>query len=218
MTKEVRTGAAPVSKYAAKKIARAKAAAEEAAKANVVEEISAEMAANATNVADDGVDTDGSIQGVSETSAKPVNKKERANALPPIVNKFPEHVVQIALLIKNNAEIRRFTALGILNYLLQKGEIKGTARFVSFKWNKFAVKCSGLVREYSYSEPFFLNALVAAFASFSASAQRTIDAFCRKEMSIGISKAVNQEEVENIAALNEEYQQEHIATDVTDGE
>lgn len=218
MTKEVKTSAAPVSKYAAKKIARAKAAAEEAAKANVVEEISAEMAANATNVTDNGVDTDGSTQGVGETSAKPANKKERANALPPIVNKFPEHVVQIALLIKNNAEIRRFTALGILNYLLQKGEIKGTARFVSFKWNKFAVKCSGLVREYSYSEPFFLNALVAAFASFSASAQRTIDAFCRKEMSIGISKAVNQEEVENIAALNEEYQQEHIATDVTDGE
>lgn len=218
MTKEVKTGAAPVSKYAAKKIARAKAAAEEAAKANVVEEISAEMAAGATKIADNGFDTDGSTQGVGEMAAKPANKKERVNALPPIVNKFPEHVVQIALLIKNNAEIRRFTALGILNYLLQKGEIKGTARFVSFKWNKFAVKCSGLVREYSYSEPFFLNALVAAFASFSASAQRTIDAFCRKEMSIGISKAVNQEEVENIAALNEEYQQEHIATDVTDGE
>lgn len=218
MTKEVKTGAAPVSKYAAKKIARAKAAAEEAAKANVAEEISAEMDANATKIADDGFDTESSTQGVGEMAAKTANKKERANALPPIVNKFPEHVVQIALLIKNNAEIRRFTALGILNYLLQKGEIKGTARFVSFKWNKFAVKCSGLVREYSYSEPFFLNALVAAFASFSASAQRTIDAFCRKEMSIGITKAVNQEEVENIAALNEEYQQEHIATDVTDGE
>lgn len=218
MTKEVKTGAAPVSKYAAKKIARAKAAAEEAAKANVVEEISAEVAANATKIVDDGFDTTGSTQGVGGMADKPANKKERANALPPIVNKFPEHVVQIALLIKNNAEIRRFTALGILNYLLQKGEIKGTARFVSFKWNKFAVKCSGLVREYSYSEPFFLNALVAAFASFSASAQRTIDAFCRKEMSVGISKAVNQEEVENIAALNEEYQQEHIATDVTAGE
>lgn len=218
MTKEVKTGAAPVSKYAAKKIARAKAAAEEAAKTNVAEEIAADLAADVNKIVDDGPDDDAVNTATNEPLTKSTNKKERANALPSIVNKFPEHVVQIALLIKNNAEIRRFTALGILNYLLQKGEIKGTARFVSFKWNKFAVKCSGLVREYSYSEPFFLNALVAAFASFSASAQRTIDAFCRKEMSIGISKAVNQEEVDNIAALNEEYQQEHIATNVTDGE
>ena len=77
---------------------------------------------------------------------------------------------------------------------------------VSFKWNKFAVKANGLMREYSYNEPFFLNALVAAFSSFSASAQRTIDAFCKKEMSVGITKAVDQEEVDNIAALNEQYQ------------
>ena len=218
MTKEVKTGAAPVSKYAAKKIARAKAAAEEAAKAAAVEETAVDLSANSNTVIDNGFDTDGLTQGTCEMPAKPANKKEKPNALPPIVNKFPDHVVQIALLIKNNAEIRRFTALGILNYLLQKGEIKGTARFVSFKWNKFAVKCSGLVREYSYSEPFFLNALVAAFASFSASAQRTIDAFCRKEMSVSISKAVNQEEVDNIAALNEEYQQEHSATYITAAE
>ena len=218
MTKEVKTGAAPVSKYAAKKIARAKAAAEEAAKTNVAEEIAADLAADVNKIVDDGPDDNVVNTATNESLTKSTNKKERANALPPIVNKFPDHVVQIALLIKNNAEIRRFTALGILNYLLQKGEIKGTARFVSFKWNKFAVKCSGLVREYSYSEPFFLNALVAAFASFSASAQRTIDAFCRKEMSVSISKAVNQEEVDNIAALNEEYQQEHSATDVAAAE
>ena len=119
---------------------------------------------------------------------------------------YPEHIVAVALIIKNNAEIRRFTALGILNYLLQKGEIKGDKRYVSFKWNKFAVKANGLMREFSYNEPFFLNALVAAFSSFSASAQRTIDAFCKKEMSVGITKAVDQEEVDNITALNEEYQ------------
>lgn len=206
MTKEVKTGAAPVSKYAAKKIARAKAAAEEAAKTNVAEEIAADLAADVNKIVDDGPDDDAVNTATNKPLTKPTNKKERANALPSIVNKFPEHVVQIALLIKNNAEIRRFTALGVLNYLLQKGEIKGTARYVSFKWNKFAVKCNGLMREYSYNEPFFLNALVASFASFSASAQRTIDNFCKKEMSVGINKAVDSEEVENIVALNEEYQ------------
>lgn len=190
MTKEVRTGAAPVSKYAAKKAARAKAANEETQtieSATAVEETAAET-------------TDAQTQ-------KPVkDKKPKVKGIAPAAANYPEHIVAIALIIKNNAEIRRFTALGILNYLLQKGEIKGDNRYVSFKWNKFAVKCNGLMREYSYTEPFFINALVASFNSFSASAQRTIDAFCHKEMSVSINKAVDKEEVETITALNEEYQ------------
>ena len=194
MTKVKETGAAPVSKYAAKKAARAKAAVEESAQTVVVEQASAENVETAA------------VEETRPNTSKPSKDKKKKDGLPPIAANFPEHVVQIALLIKNNAEIRRFTALGILNYLLQKGEIKGTARYVSFKWNKFAVKCNGLMREYSYNEPFFLNALVASFASFSASAQRTIDNFCKKEMSVGINKAVDSEEVENIVALNEEYQ------------
>lgn len=193
MEKSKKTGAAPVSKYAAKKIARAKAAAEETAQAVVTEKVSEEV----TEVVDN----------TAQTSAKPQQsaKREKKNNLPPVTNSYPEHFVQLALIIKNNAEIRRFTALGILNYLLQKGEIKGEHRFVTFKWNKFAVKCNGLVREFSYNEPFFLNALVASFASFSASAQNVIDAFCRKEMSVGIEKAVDSEEVGFIKELNDDY-------------
>lgn len=206
MTKIEKTGAAPVSKYAAKKAARTKANAEETANAklnNEVEETTdAQQAGEVTNAPKPDVLDLTPTPTKSQQKAKKDKKKE----LPPITGHYPDHIVQIALLIKNNAEIRRFTALGILNYLLQKGEIKGNARYVSFKWNKFAVKCNGLMREYSYNEPFFLNALVASFASFSASAQRTIDHFCKQEMSVGISKAVDQEEVENIAVLNEQYQ------------
>lgn len=198
MTKEVNTGAAPVSKYAAKKAARAKAAVEETiVEATTTEEVVTQTGEESVTPA---------TPEVANLTTKPAKDKKKKDGLPPVVANFPEHVVQIALLIKNNAEIRRFTALGILNYLLQKGEIRGDKRYVSFKWNKFAVKANGLMREYSYNEPFFLNALVAAFSSFSASAQRTIDAFCKKEMSVGIAKAVDQEEVENIAALNEQYQ------------
>lgn len=198
MTEKVNAGAAPVSKYAAKKAANAKAAVEEAK----VETVATEE----TQFQPDEEDTAASIPEAAKPNAKRIKDKKKKDGLPPIAANFPEHVVQIALLIKNNAEIRRFTALGILNYLLQKGEIRGDKRYVSFKWNKFAVKANGLMREYSYNEPFFLNALVAAFSSFSASAQRTIDAFCKKEMSVGIGKAVDQEEVDNIAALNEQYQ------------
>ena len=57
------------------------------------------------------------------------------------------------------------------------------------------------MREYPYTEPFFINALVAAFTSFSASAQITIDNFCHKEMSVGIDKAVDQEEVNEILGM-----------------
>lgn len=198
MTEKVNAGAAPVSKYAAKKAANAKAAIEE----TKVETVATEEA----KVQTDEEDIAAPIPEAAKPSAKRIKDKKKKDGLPPIAANFPEHVVQIALLIKNNAEIRRFTALGILNYLLQKGEIRGDKRYVSFKWNKFAVKANGLMREYSYNEPFFLNALVAAFSSFSASAQRTIDAFCKKEMSVGIGKAVDQEEVDNIAALNEQYQ------------
>lgn len=144
---------------------------------------------------------------------KPYNREKNADGLPAVVDNFPKHVVGIALLIKNNAEIRRFTALGVLNYLLQKGEITGDHRYVTFKWNKFAVKANNLMREYSYNEPFFLNALVAAFSSFSASAQRIIDEFCRQEMSIGLNKAVDQDEVNDIVALNEQYQNKEAVTD-----
>lgn len=214
MTKIEKTGAAPVSKYAAKKAARAKANAEETANAKLNNEVEETTGAQqAGEVADAPKPT---ILDLTPTPAKPQQKakKDKKKELPPITGHYPDHIVQIALLIKNNAEIRRFTALGILNYLLQKGEIKGNARYVSFKWNKFAVKCNGLMREYSYNEPFFLNALVASFASFSASAQRTIDHFCKQEMSVGISKAVDQEEVENIAVLNEQYQ--GIGNEVSD--
>ena len=206
MTKIEKTGAAPVSKYAAKKAARAKANAEEAANATLNNEVEETTTAQQAGEVANGSKPD--VPTPAPTPAKPQQKakKDKKKELPPVTGRYPDHVVQIALIIKNNAEIRRFTALGVLNYLLQKGEIKGNARYVSFKWNKFAVKCNGLMREYSYNEPFFLNALVASFASFSASAQRTIDHFCKQEMSVGISKAVDSEEVDNIVALNEEYQ------------
>lgn len=131
-------------------------------------------------------------------------------------DRYPEHIVAIATIVKNNAEIRRFTALGILNYLLQKGEISGDKRYVSFKWNKFTVKWNGLARDFYYTEPFFLNALVASFSSFSASAQKAITKFCNMEAKA--NDALSQEEVDNIVKLNEEYQQNNGDVDVDDDE
>ena len=208
-TKTENGAAAKMSKYAQK---RAKLAASEALEnaANVTNEN-----AEALAVGDNPSDTPApkAERFTRKPFKKPYNREKNADGLPAVVDNFPKHVVGIALLIKNNAEIRRFTALGILNYLLQKGEITGDHRYVTFKWNKFAVKANNLMREYSYNEPFFLNALVAAFSSFSASAQRIIDEFCRQEMSIGLNKAVDQDEVNDIVALNEQYQNKEAVTD-----
>ena len=201
--------ATKMSKYAQK---RARLAASEALEnaANVTNEN-----AEALSVGDNPSDTPApkAERFTRKPFKKPYNREKNADGLPAVVDNFPKHVVGIALLIKNNAEIRRFTALGVLNYLLQKGEIAGDHRYVTFKWNKFAVKANNLMREYSYNEPFFLNALVAAFSSFSASAQRIIDEFCRQEMSIGLNKAVDQDEVNDIVALNEQYQNKEAVTD-----
>lgn len=210
MTTKTENGAATkMSKYAQK---RAKLAASEALEnaANVTNE-SAEAPAVGDNTGN--APAPQAERFTRKPFKKPYNREKNADGLPAVVDNFPKHVVGIALLIKNNAEIRRFTALGVLNYLLQKGEIAGDHRYVTFKWNKFAVKANNLMREYSYNEPFFLNALVAAFSSFSASAQRIIDEFCRQEMSIGLNKAVDQDEVNDIVALNEQYQNKDAVTD-----
>lgn len=145
------------------------------------------------------------VEQVKDSDENPKFKKPfKKKGIPEIANKFPQHFVEIALIIKNNAEIRRFTALGIINYLLQKGEIKGEKRYVQFLWNKFAVKADGLAREYSYTEPFFLNCLVASFASFSANAQRTINNFIINESVSGVTNEEIQEIVEMTASNEEE--------------
>lgn len=94
-----------------------------------------------------------------------------------LANKFGKENVSVALLLKNNAEIRRFTSLAIINYLTQKGEINGEHKYVAFKWDKFSVKCDNLMREFSYKEDFFISALIGSFASFANSAQKTIGDF-----------------------------------------
>lgn len=136
---------------------------------------------------------------------KPFKKQKTADGLPITSANYPQHIVQMVMILKNNAEIRRFTALGILNYLLQKKEISGEHRYVSFKWNKFAVKANGLMREFSYTEPWFINALVASFTSFGNNAQRTIEAFLRKELHASLVEVGNNDEIAEIVAANEEH-------------
>lgn len=121
---------------------------------------------------------------------------------PDLYARVPAHIANISILLINNAEIRRFTAIGIRNYLLQKGEVRPGSVYVKFLPSKFAVRNNGLGREYDYSEPFFLNALAAAFPSFAASANKAIDILCRTVMSCSADKAIDKEEVQAMIDSN----------------
>ena len=50
--------------------------------------------------------------------------------------KFPEHIRNIGICLRYNADLRRFVAKAIINYLTQKGEINGNSKFVKFGYNK----------------------------------------------------------------------------------
>lgn len=98
---------------------------------------------------------------------------------------YPEHIVKLVNLIKSNSDIRRYTSLGILNYLYQKGILvkkEGKIGYVQFNWTKFKVNNNGLSTEYRYTEPFFINCLIASFTSFANAAQKTIGTFCNIEL------------------------------------
>lgn len=116
----------------------------------------------------------------------------------PAVKNIPTHVLELACIVKDNAEIRRFTSLAILNYLHQKNELRGKKGYVDFLWNKFAVKANGLSREYRYTEPFFIKALVSAFTSFANSANKTINNFLEIELNTEISEVTNDKEIAEI--------------------
>lgn len=119
-----------------------------------------------------------------ENDEVPTNSKGRT------IKNVPKHVVELACIVKNNAQIRRFTAIAIINYLCQKGEIqkitpeeqaKGNGNYVNFLWDKFTVKSNGLSRDYRYTEKFFITSLIGSFASFAANSKEIIIDFLAKE-------------------------------------
>lgn len=113
-----------------------------------------------------------------------------------------EHERELVYLIKNNAEIRRLTALGIIKYLTDNGEIKGAHKYIRFLWNKFQVIVEDIKREYRYTEIFFLNALIDSFEVFRRSAYKTIEKYINEELNINESEKVAiEEDIKDIVSL-----------------
>lgn len=114
----------------------------------------------------------------------------------------PEHISRVSILLINNAELRRFTAIAIRNYLLQKNLVEEGTIYVKFSAAKFSVINNGLILQYRYTEQFFLNALVAAFPSFAASANKAIENLCQVELEKSTSDVVDKTIVEEIVENN----------------
>ena len=184
-------GSAPVSKYAAKKAARAKKEVEtviaEETKIEEKEDIKVEVDKTETAVEQPA---EAPAPQEQTTVNKPANKVVSGKTRT-VVGKekreinvdVPDHVLEIAYIPKGNAAIRRYCSLNILNHLSQIGVIRkdGKGNYVKFLWNKFRVSSDGIIKEYSYREKFFLVALISSFNQFANVAQQTISDFMDKE-------------------------------------
>lgn len=173
-------GSVPVSKYAAKKAARAKKEVEtviaEETKIEEKEDIKVEV--DKTETAVEQPAKAPANKAVSGKTRTVVGKEKRE-----INVDVPDHVLEVAYIPKDNAAIRRYCSLNILNHLSQIGVIRkdGKGNYVKFLWNKFRVSSDGIIKEYSYREKFFLVALISSFNQFANVAQQTISDFMDKE-------------------------------------
>lgn len=119
-------------------------------------------------------------------------------------NNVPTHIARVSVLLIHNAEIRRFTAIGIRNYLINNNlvKVKNGSVYVKFLPSKFAVNNNGLNTEYSYTEPFFLNCFLAAFPSFAASANKAIENFYQEELGANYTDVIDQVVIDGVTQEN----------------
>lgn len=104
-------------------------------------------------------------------------------------------VNSIVYLVRNNAEIRHYTSLGMIQQMKAVGEIPKDAKvFIKFLNNKYAVIVNGLSVEYKYDNNTFVTALTASFTVFASEATKVINNFI-SENDISVSSA----EIEKVA-------------------
>jgi len=121
------------------------------------------------------------LQEVKNNSRRNFNNKEEKvfrskkleNGLPYATQFYKNHLVKIALLIKNNAEFRRMLSLAIKQDLIANGECKPEDKiYISYYWNKYSISINGLKREEFYANKDFASCFAVAnnlFASYSIS-------------------------------------------------
>lgn len=168
------------------------------------------------SINDNGVNSQKENEGVNENTMRPINgsyrgkqnnknkKEHKRTYVPERYAKLPKHILEIVFIIKFNAEIRRFTAKGIINTLFTRDEIKTKRPYIKFLWNKFVININSLNHEYNYNETFFINSLIASFQCFAEIAQETINKFCSEELGDDHIADISSDNVNKIIELNKQ--------------
>lgn len=101
------------------------------------------------------------------------NVKKVGHATPNVAEEL-QNVVKI---VRYNANIKRHTALNILNTFVEDGFIPDSkGAFVDFLWDKYTVKHNNIVKEYQYDKTF-VQALVKAHSDVANDSTVAIKAF-----------------------------------------
>lgn len=119
-----------------------------------------------------------------------------------LAKKYGENTIALIRIIFNNADIKRYTSLAIINWLKQKGIINGDKIYISFYWNKFTISVDGLNRDYSYNEPFFINCFVASFKIQANFVQKLIDGFVNEKFATE-EVIVNEDSINSVIEASE---------------
>lgn len=118
--------------------------------------------------------TSGKAKKYNKPQTKKIVKKV-AHATP----QAPEEIQNVVKIIKYNANIRRHTALNILNTFVEDGFIPDTkGAFVDFMWDKYTVKHNGITKEYPYDK-CFVEALVKAHEDVAKDSSIVINTFVK---------------------------------------
>ena len=101
------------------------------------------------------------------------NVKKVGHAVPQVAQQLQD-VVKI---VRYNANIKRHTALNIINKFVEDGFIdNGNGAFVDFLWDKYTVKHNNITKEYKYDKTF-VEALVKAHSDIANDSTVAIKAF-----------------------------------------
>lgn len=103
------------------------------------------------------------------------NVKKVAHATP----QAPEEIQNVVKIVKYNANIKRHTALNILNTFVEDGFIPDSkGAFVDFMWDKYTVKHNNITKEYKYDKTF-VEALVKAHEDVAKDSAEAINKFVK---------------------------------------
>ena len=117
----------------------------------------------------------------------------RYPGLPMFVQNLEPHLVRMIRIVQANADIRRYTSLGIEKRLIDKGIITEGGNYIDFRWDKFTVKSKGINTDYRYTELVFLESFVASFSILANVAGKALENYCKIEFEDNAKNVIPQE-------------------------